>query len=295
MAEKLIVVTGATGNQGGAVVRALLASGRYRVRGLSRQPTSASAKQLVEQGVEVLQATLEDGASLVKAFEGAYAVYGCTPFGHPTEEQQGKNIVDACKANQVPLLIWSSLPSATETSGGKYTHVTHFDRKAAVTKYIDHVQQPGLTIYTGMFTDNVVGYGWFGLANDGTYEITIPLSSEVATPYTWVEGDLGGAIVTIIDNWEEQGVRAELQKAQPVHVCSYRISGSEMAASVARVIGKPVRFVGSRSTGSGDLAEVNDGLLYPQVDIPPPILTKLGVKFHTFEDYVRSRIAPSIQ
>ncbi|KZO95771.1 NAD(P)-binding protein [Calocera viscosa TUFC12733] len=298
MSQKLVVVTGATGLQGGAVIRALVANGAYRTRAITRQLTSPAAKQLVEQGVDVVQATLDDKDSLIKAFEGAYAVYGCTPFGDATEEQQGKNIVDACKVNQVPLLLWSALPDAAKTSGGKYTNITHYDRKARVTEYINDNHQPAVTIYLSNFSDNLLQYYWIRRSEDGSYTVAIPLSPDVSVAYTWVDGDLGEAILAIIKNWEIPEIRAELQGNQPLHVCSYRITASQMADSISKITGKPTHLEASRSTGSGELDEMlqyqDDGLLYPDAEIPPPILTKLGVAFHTFEDFARAVVTPSV-
>jgi len=296
MNSRLVVVTGATGTQGGAVLRALVAGGRFRVRAINRRPTSSAAQRLVDQGVEVVQATLESRESLIKAFDSAYAVYGCTPFGDSTEEQQGKNIVDACKANQVPLLVWSSLPSAFETSGGKYVNMSHYDRKHEVNRYLQDSEQPSVTIYTGAFSDNLVNYRWMSRAGDGTFDINIPVSLRAAIPYTWVNGDLGGAVHAIIDNWDKREARTELQEQQPIHVCSYRITGAQMAESVSRITRVPARFTGSRSTGTGELAEMfqyqDDGMLHADAAIPPPVLKKLGVEFHTFDDFVRADILP---
>jgi len=92
--------------------------------------------------------------------------------------------------------------------------------------------------------------------SDGLYEVSFPISSEVAVPHTWIKPDLGAAVLAMIDHWDNPEIRAELQKQQPIHVCSYRISGTQMAESVSRVTGKPARYTGSRSTGSGELSEV---------------------------------------
>ncbi|EJU05537.1 NADP-binding protein [Dacryopinax primogenitus] len=295
MAQRLVVVTGGTGTQGGAVARALVTGGIYRVRAISRHPHSPASKELTEKGVEVVYATLEDRESLIQAFQGAYAVYGCTPFGHSTEEQQGKNIVDACKANHVSLLIWSSLPNAIETSGGRYRNMTHYDRKANVAEYIGKAEQPAITIYTGVFSDNLLNYGWIRQSDSGTWVINTPVGPDAAIPHTWIRGDLGPAVVAMINSWEEPTIREELREQQPIHVCSYRITGTQMAETVAKLTGQPAVFAGARSQERGELGEMfqyqDEGLLYPEGAIPPPLLAKLGVEFHKFEDYVLAEIA----
>jgi len=142
MAKKLIAVCGATGAQGGSVVTALLAHGAYAIRGLTRDPNSPAARALAAKGVEMVAGQPADKESATKAFKGAYAVFGHTtpsfvPDANiPNEYEQGKNLVDACKTNNVSLFVWSSLPSVSKTSKGKYTVVTAFDEKAEVDGYI---------------------------------------------------------------------------------------------------------------------------------------------------------------
>ncbi|EJU01366.1 NADP-binding protein [Dacryopinax primogenitus] len=160
MSNKLVVVCGATGGQGGSVVKALLADGRFAIRGLTRDVDSAASKALAAQGVEMVFGLPADKDTLLKAFKGAYAVFGVTIPGFvpgpPNDYDQGKNIVDACKANDVPLFVWSSLPHVSESSGGKYTMVTAFDQKAEVDKYIKSVEQPAVVLKTGGFVSKCI-------------------------------------------------------------------------------------------------------------------------------------------
>jgi uncharacterized protein YbjT (DUF2867 family) len=122
MSQKLVVVLGATGTQGSSVVRSLLSHDGFAIRAMTRDPSSPSAQALKAQGVDVVGGTLTDPASLRRAFEGAYAVFGVTPtFPEEDEERMGRNLVDACKAAGVELLVWSSLPGVSELSGGKFS------------------------------------------------------------------------------------------------------------------------------------------------------------------------------
>jgi uncharacterized protein YbjT (DUF2867 family) len=103
--KERVVVCGATGQQGGAVVRALLESGRWDVIALSRSPGRKSAVELERAGVRVVQGDLLDRSSLTAAFRGAYGVFGVTQPWSPdyktcdveSEVRQGRNVVDATR------------------------------------------------------------------------------------------------------------------------------------------------------------------------------------------------------
>ncbi|KAJ5811734.1 NmrA-like family-domain-containing protein [Penicillium riverlandense] len=147
MKPHLVVVVGATGTQGGSVVNSILKDPNFAVRGLSRNPESDAAKSLKAQGAEIVKADLNDGSSLLKAFEGAYAIFAVTNFFEPAgnfgveeartiEYQQAINMVKAAK--KTPTLqryIWSTLPNSSYLSKGKY-NVHFFDIKSSVDDYI---------------------------------------------------------------------------------------------------------------------------------------------------------------
>src|ERR687891_739116 len=114
--EKLIAVIGATGNQGGAVVRALQASGQFTVRALSRNP--AKHRDLAD---EVVEADLRRPDTLEAAFEGAHGVFLVTNFWEEgtDERNQATAAVHAAKNAGVQHLIWSTLPDVETISGGQ--------------------------------------------------------------------------------------------------------------------------------------------------------------------------------
>ena len=129
----LVAVLGATGLQGGAVARRLLADG-YRVRALTRNPAGAKAAALAAAGAEVRQADMFDASSLVDAFTGAAAAYGVQNHhicGYDGEIRQGKNVADAVKQAGVPHLIYASAGPAERGTG-----VGSWDTKVAVTDYM---------------------------------------------------------------------------------------------------------------------------------------------------------------
>ncbi|EJU01390.1 NADP-binding protein [Dacryopinax primogenitus] len=298
MANKLVVVLGATGHQGGSVVTALLNHGGYSIRGLTRNTESLPAKDLAAKGVEMVQASLIDKSSLVAAFRGAYAkVYAITlPFTGVNEDVMGRNIVDACRANNVPLLVLSSLPSSLEVSNGKF-NVQLMEEKCRVPAYASEVGQPTVVFYLGAFCENLLQHmGRSQLqpvsADRTKWQIFYPIvPASVPQPLSYISADVGPSALAVIDRWEDPAARERLTKA-PIVVCSFMITGEEMEQTIARVTGKEVKYVPIQvpepmKTMFDFCAEV----WYPD-ELPPPVLKDLGVKFHTFEDYVREEVVP---
>ncbi|KAJ5133778.1 hypothetical protein N7526_005143 [Penicillium atrosanguineum] len=142
--SKLITVFGATGNQGGSVIDAILADGQlskeFKVRGITRDTTKKSAQDLAKRGVEVVTANLDSVDSLTAALEGSHTVFLVTNYWETAnadiEYSQGKNVADVSKAIGVSHLIFSSLHHVTEETKGRLSHVPHFDSKANIEKYI---------------------------------------------------------------------------------------------------------------------------------------------------------------
>lgn len=131
--KKFILVAGATGNQGGAVARALIHKG-HSVRGLTRDTESIAAKSLSKEGVDMVKGDFTDSSSLEKACEGVDTVYAMmTPFeaGTSAETKQGIAMIDAAKKTNREHFILSSVASADENTG-----IPHFDSKFEVEKYL---------------------------------------------------------------------------------------------------------------------------------------------------------------
>ena len=108
----VVAVTGCTGIQGGSVARYLLETGQFRVRGLTRNSSSAAAEHLAEQGVEVVQADHNDLQGLQRAFHGCtgvFAVTNCWEHGWDAETRHGKNMVDAANIEGVKHFVWSTM------------------------------------------------------------------------------------------------------------------------------------------------------------------------------------------
>src|SRR5215216_7296814 len=132
-AERLIVVAGATGKQGGAVARSLLEKG-FQVRALTRNPQKPEAQALADHGAEVVQGDMEDRSSMEQALEGAYGIFSVQNFGeagYDGEVEQGKTVADAAKAAGVEHFVYSSVGSAHRQTG-----LSHFESKWEVENHV---------------------------------------------------------------------------------------------------------------------------------------------------------------
>jgi uncharacterized protein YbjT (DUF2867 family) len=142
--QKIIAVIGATGAQGGGLVRAILndPSGGFRARAITRDPRSPAAQALAQQGAEVVAADIDDEAGLTQALQGAYGAYCVTffwaHFSPEKEQAEIRNMARAAKAAGVQHVIWSTLEDTRQwiplsdprmpTLMGQYK-VPHFDAK----------------------------------------------------------------------------------------------------------------------------------------------------------------------
>jgi len=133
-AQRLIVVTGATGKQGGAVARSLLDRG-FRIRAFTRNPQKPEAQALAARGAEVVQGDMEeDRSAMERALEGAYGVFSVQNYwetGYDGEVQQGKTVADAAKAAGVEHFVYSSVGSAHRQTG-----LSHFESKWEVENHV---------------------------------------------------------------------------------------------------------------------------------------------------------------
>ena len=189
--KKIIAVTGATGTQGGGLVRAILAdpNSGFSVRAITRDPNKDKAKALAAAGAEVVQGDLDDVESLKKAFAGAYGVYGVTNFWEhfsgEKEKAQAKNIADAAKAAGAKHVIWSTLEDTRKLMSpddkrmpmlqGKY-RVPHFDAKAEADEYFKGL--PATLLVTSFYWDNLYLFGLAPKKDDkGVYSWTFPMGT----------------------------------------------------------------------------------------------------------------------
>ncbi len=153
MNNKIIAVTGATGQQGGVVARKLLADG-WQVRALTRDVNKPAAQELKALGAELVAGDMDNRAELDAAFKGAYGVFSVQNFWLPNvgfdgEIKQGKAVADAAKAAGVQQLVYSSVGSAHRGMGQK-----HFESKWIIEQYIQSVGIPFTILRPVAFMEN---------------------------------------------------------------------------------------------------------------------------------------------
>lgn len=148
MEPKNILVIGATGQQGGAVARELLAGG-HSVKAFTRNPESEKAQALEMLGAEIIQGDLNDAPSLEQAMEGSWGVFSVhTPFegGVKMEEEQGIHLAETAKRTDVKHLVYSSVASAYRNTG-----IPHFESKWHIEETIRKLRLPSYTIIRPVF------------------------------------------------------------------------------------------------------------------------------------------------
>ncbi|KAK8087774.1 hypothetical protein PG997_002735 [Apiospora hydei] len=172
---RIITIVGATGIQGGSVVRAFLDDPNYSIRAVTRDISSDAAQTLEECGIEVVEADINDAESLRAAFAGSYAIFAVTNFFEalPTmgvdksmkvETRLGLNLADAAAATEsLAHYVWSTLPKSRRNTGGRIV-VPYYESKNRVDDYIraKHPQllQKTTFFWVGWYASNM-DYPWF--------------------------------------------------------------------------------------------------------------------------------------
>ena len=250
MAEKkIIAVVGATGAQGGGLVRAILAdpAGGFAVRAITRDPNSASAKALAAAGAEVVQGDTHDVDSLTRAFQGAYGAYCVTFFWNhfsvQTEQAEARNMAQAAKAAGLKHVIWSTLEDTRKyvplsddrmpTLQGQYK-VPHFDGKGESDQFFAEAGVPTTYLLASFYWDNFIHFGSGPKKGpDGDYLLTFPIGH--AKMAGVAAEDIGGVAYGILK------AGPSLAGAR-IGVAGEHLTGDEMAASLTKALGKTVRY-----------------------------------------------------
>jgi uncharacterized protein YbjT (DUF2867 family) len=247
--RKIIAVVGATGAQGGGLVRAILGdkSGEFAVRAITRDVNSGRAKELAALGAEVVAADVDDVASLKHAFAGAYGAFCVTFFwAHFSPEKElahAKNMAEAAKQAGVKHVIWSTLEDSRRwvplsdnrmpTLMGKYK-VPHFDAKGEANHFFTDAGVPTTFLLTSFYWDNFIFFG-SGPKKDasGKLALTLPMGDK-KLPAMAAE-DIGKCAFGIFRAGKEY-------IGKTVGIASEHLSGAEMAAELEKALGQPVYY-----------------------------------------------------
>jgi uncharacterized protein YbjT (DUF2867 family) len=200
--KKVIAVFGATGQQGGAVVRALRARNEFKVRALTRNP--AKHRELAD---EVVKADLNRPETLVSAFNGAYGVFLVTNFQEhgASELKQAAAAVRAAKDATVKHLVWSTLPDAEAISKGKL-HVPHFTGKAKVDRIVKEAGFANHTFVVAPFYyQNLIGVLGPQKQSNGSAGWTLPLDPSVRGIHMGDISELGDIVAEAFAHPDQAG------------------------------------------------------------------------------------------
>ena len=247
--KKIIAVVGATGAQGGGLARAILndSGSDFAVRALTRKPDSDPAKAMAAQGAEVVQADLDDEASIRRAFEGAYGAYCLTNFWEhfsaDKEIEQAANMARAAKTTGIQHAIWSTFEDTRKwipldddrmpTLQGRFK-VAHFDGKAEANRFFTESGVPTTLLLTSFYWENFI---FFGLGPqrgaDGKLAVTYPMGDK-KLPSIAVE-DIGKCVYGIFKRGSEF-------IGNTVGVAGEHPTGAEIAAAFTRTLGEEVVY-----------------------------------------------------
>jgi uncharacterized protein YbjT (DUF2867 family) len=247
--KKTIAVVGATGAQGGGLARAILndPNGLFQVRALTRNPRSDKATELTRRGAEVVEANLDDLASLKRAFRGAYGAYCVTNFWeHFSPERelaQAANMAEAAKDAGLEHVIWSTLEDTRQwvplsddrmpTLMGKYK-VPHFDAKGEANKIFSDLGVPTTFLQSSFYWDNLIHFGMGPKRGpDGVLAITMPMGDR-KLPGIAAE-DIGKCAYGIFKHGREY-------IGKTVGIAGGHLTGEEMAAALTEALGNTVRY-----------------------------------------------------
>ena len=229
--SKVILVTGATGHQGGAVARELLAHG-HRVRAMTRKPDGAAARELAGQGAELVAGNLDDEASIQKALSGAwgaFAVQNTWEAGVEGEETQGKRFAKAAKEAGVRHFVYTSVGSADRRTG-----IPHFENKWRIEETVRSLGFPSHVILRPVFFMENWLLPWFKPAIDGG-KLAMGVKPETVLQQIAV-ADIGKYGLWAFENPEKLNRRE-------IDIAGDALTIPQTAKAIAEAKGKPVEFV----------------------------------------------------
>ncbi len=250
MAEKkIIAVVGATGAQGGGLVRAILndPQGGFAARAIARDVDSDKAKALAKMGAEVVAANVNDVESLKRAFKGVYGVYCVTFFwadlSPENEIAQATNMARAAKAANVQHAIWSTFEDTRKlvpltdnrmpTLMGRYK-VAHFDAKSEADHVFTDLGVPTTFLLTSFYWENLIYFGSGPRKGpDGKLALTYPMGDKKLPGIS--SEDIGKCAYGIFKRGREL-------IGKTVGVAGEHLTGGQMASALTKALGREVRY-----------------------------------------------------
>jgi len=289
MTEKLISVVGATGVQGGAVARALLDSGEFKVRAITRNASSDRARALAAAGAEVVEAGLYDEDSLRKAFAGAHGAYLVTPFWEhmsaAKELIEVENLISAAKATGLKHVVWSTLEDTREAiplsddrmpTLDEIYKVPHFDVKGGVAdRLFAESGLPTTYLQLTFYWDNLLTDLQPRRDPDGVVALHLPMST---SRIAGIASEDIGAVVLSAFRRPSETIGATITPA------GEHLTGEEVADAFTKVTGeqvvyRPLTFDQFRGLGFPGAEELGNMFQY-YAEFPEAFLGRRDVENH---------------
>jgi uncharacterized protein YbjT (DUF2867 family) len=225
-----VLVSGATGQQGGALARVLLEKG-HSVRAFARRPDSPEAKELERLGAGLAVGDFEEPSTIERAARGMDVVFVvATPFeaGMEAETRHGIAAADAAKAAGVSHLVYSSVAGADQDTG-----IPHFDSKREVEKHIEGLGVPYTIVAPVYFMENLLAPWTLPQLKEGSLPMALPSSRQLQQIAL---SDIAAFTGVVLENREEfEGRRVDIASDEP--------AGEEVAEVLTRVTGHEIRYV----------------------------------------------------
>jgi uncharacterized protein YbjT (DUF2867 family) len=284
MANRLsVLVSGATGQQGGALARILLGRG-HRVRAFVRRPDSFEAEELERLGAELAEGDFEEPSSIESAARGTDALFiVATPFeaGMEAETRHGIAAVDAAKAAGVEHLVYSSVADADKDTG-----IPHFDSKREVEKHIEGLGIPYTIVAPVYFMDNLLAPWTLPQLKEGRFPMALPSSRPLQQIAL---SDIASFTALVLENRKEFLDRR-------VDIASDELAGEEVAEILTRITGHEIHYVElpleqvrqAMGEDGARMFEWFDEVGY-SADIEALRREHPEVRWHTFEEWAKEQ------
>lgn len=247
--KKIIAVVGATGAQGGGLVRAILAdpNGGFAARAITRDVKSDKAQALARAGAEVVAADIDDEAALTKALRGAHGAFLVTffwaHFSAEKEYNEARSMARAAKAAGVKHVVWSTLEDTRQwvplsdnrmpTLQGKYK-VPHFDAKGEADRFFREAGVPTTFVRASFYWENFI---YFGQApqrgSDGKLALVMPMGKEKMAGIA--AEDIGRCVYGIFK-------KGDALVGKTIGLAGEHLTGDEMAAELTKALGQEVIY-----------------------------------------------------
>ncbi|MDX8469535.1 NmrA/HSCARG family protein [Mesorhizobium sp. VK23B] len=279
--KRTVLVTGATGQQGGAVARALLSRG-HSVKALTRRPDSDAARRLASAGANVVGGDLSEAASVIDAARGVDTMFlmgNSYEAGMEEETRQGIIAADAAKAAGIGHLIYSSVADADKKTG-----IPHFESKYLVERHIIGLGIPFTISAPVAFMENAVAPWSAGALSQGTYAFALPAERPLQLVAL---ADIGAFVTALAE-------RRESVFGKRFDFAGDELSGQEQARILSQAIGRPITYqeipiavARQQSEDAAAMFEWFDRVGY-DVDIAALRKDFPEVRWHSFADWAKA-------